>query len=176
MDMRIPPLETKILLESNPPKSMILVRKLAETVPWLGFRSFFCSEGGRDCLSFSALAWQRQACAASTCIYIYIYIYICICIYIYICARGDLTTISPTIFPNKQKLELLNKHILLNTPLARHLLELLCLVLRIPPPHSSPPPTKTKSRQHGLVEFVIVLMCCMYFQEAVSISASEADP
>ena len=52
--------------------------------------------------------------------------------------------------PNKQKLELLNNHILLNTPLARHLLELLCLVLRIPSPHS-PPPTKTKSRQHGLI-------------------------
>ena len=29
MDMRIPPLKIKILLESNPPKSRILVRRLA---------------------------------------------------------------------------------------------------------------------------------------------------
>ena len=29
MDMRIPPLKIKILLESDPPKSIILVRRLA---------------------------------------------------------------------------------------------------------------------------------------------------
>ena len=32
-DMRFPPLQVKILLQSNPPKSRILVRRLA--VPWV---------------------------------------------------------------------------------------------------------------------------------------------
>ena len=54
--MRIPPLNIKILLESNPLRSRILVRRLAATV------------------SKSLLG----------CVYIYIYIYIYIHIYIYI--------------------------------------------------------------------------------------------
>ena len=49
MDMRIPPLEFKILLESCPPKSRILVRRLAvaiiflRSIPLRRRRCFFCA-------------------------------------------------------------------------------------------------------------------------------------
>ena len=48
MGLGIPPLETKIMLESNPLKSRILVGRLAVTERALGGREGKCRESGLD--------------------------------------------------------------------------------------------------------------------------------
>ena len=95
-DLRIPPHEVKILLESNPLKSGILVRRLAV---------FYDQRGARRPYIYIyiyiyhilvlrlAVASQRRGQsedegrkrAVFAYIYIYIYMYMCIYIYIYIC-------------------------------------------------------------------------------------------
>ena len=64
MDMRIPPLKIKILLESNPLKSRILVRRLAVTktpvqVCWLSHTKVAQSQHRAFCAKPSALFNRR---------------------------------------------------------------------------------------------------------------------
>ena len=71
MDMRIPPLEIKIRLESNPLKSRILVRRLpVSRWTWIYIYIYIYN----------------------MCIYIYIYIHMCVYIYIYIERERDIYT------------------------------------------------------------------------------------
>ena len=60
MDMRIPALEIKILPESNPPKSGILVRRLAVRASPAGAQVFL-----GDFVDRGAYSWPRAAVAAA---------------------------------------------------------------------------------------------------------------
>ena len=78
MDMRIPHIEIKIMLKSDPLKSRILVRRLAVETP-----------------SFSGAASSNEAhkrrVMSMSCVYVYmcicVYVYMCICVYVYMCIR-----------------------------------------------------------------------------------------
>ena len=80
MDMKIPPLIIKIMLESNPPKSIILVGRSGALHYTMLYYSMVCH-----------IALHKYVCICVylyTCVYIHIYIYIyCIYIYIYIYIR-----------------------------------------------------------------------------------------
>ena len=69
MDTRIPALEMNIVLESNPVKSRILVRRLA------------VSQLTRRNITYMYIYIYIYIYVY---VYIYIYVYICICVYIYI--------------------------------------------------------------------------------------------
>ena len=81
--MRIPPLTLKILLVSNPPKSIILVRRLAvtsrENTPSAVRTSGCTPPRHAECLRLS-----RVRSSAYIYIYIYIYMYVSLSLYIYI--------------------------------------------------------------------------------------------
>ena len=86
MEMRLPPLKLKIMLESNPPKSIILVRRLALTQEsnWsfsLLDPVFFTSEpqGLAATTNNNNYHWIIYVCM-SIHVYIYVYISIHICI------------------------------------------------------------------------------------------------
>ena len=69
-DMRIPPLWIKITLESNPPKSRILARRL-------GISVYFD-------VAASSFRARRSVMLARSAAYIYIYVFMHVCIHIYI--------------------------------------------------------------------------------------------
>ena len=75
MDVRIPPLKMKIMLESNPLKSRNLVRRLAVAPERFGTPRRPPEAGTRGPYSYVYLC---------VCVYIYIYIYMYICIHVYI--------------------------------------------------------------------------------------------
>ena len=69
MGLRIPPLKIEIMLESNPPKSIMLVRRLAVGLPFFGVRDRERSAGSAESLHHS----DGVDYVEYTCIYIYIY-------------------------------------------------------------------------------------------------------
>ena len=79
MDMRIPPLGIKIVPESNPPKSMMLVGRLGVWLQW----TFAAWSQGRT--ASEGVARARAANRdREVCVYIYIYLSLSLYIYIYI--------------------------------------------------------------------------------------------
>ena len=95
MDLRIPPLRTKILLESNPPKSRILVWRLAVACNLFGNREAWSLQTTVRLAPLTTYVWVYIYIYiyTHTHMYIYIYIYIyryiyiyitCVCMYVYI--------------------------------------------------------------------------------------------
>ena len=85
MDMGIPPPRIQVMLESNPLKSIMLVRRLTVSGALVGVGgSDFSSVGGVSPRARALSPLIQQYLSLYIYIYIYIYIYTCIYIYIYI--------------------------------------------------------------------------------------------
>ena len=80
MDMRIPPLNIKILLESNPLKPGILIRRLAIMARG---GAIFCEGVGPSACCYCPWNGLYHITSYHIILY-YIHVYICVCVYIYI--------------------------------------------------------------------------------------------